>query len=45
MQGPGPAPRQPFALILLRVQDSAIAEMTLFGRPELFAAWGLPTAL
>jgi RNA polymerase sigma-70 factor, ECF subfamily len=45
MQGPGQGPRQPFALILLRVQDGAIAEMTLFGRPELFAAWGLPATM
>jgi RNA polymerase sigma-70 factor (ECF subfamily) len=45
MQGPEHGLRQQFALILLRVQDSAIAEMTLFGRSELFAARGLPTAM
>jgi RNA polymerase sigma-70 factor, ECF subfamily len=37
--------RKAFGLVVLRVEHEAIAEMTLFHRPELFAAWGLPAAM
>jgi RNA polymerase sigma-70 factor (ECF subfamily) len=36
---------KPFALILLRAEQGAIAEMTLFRLPELFAAWDLPATM
>lgn len=45
MSEPGGGQRNPFALIVLRVQDDAVAEMTLFGKPRLFATYGLPAAL
>jgi RNA polymerase sigma-70 factor (ECF subfamily) len=38
-------PRKAFALVVLRVEHEAIAELTLFHSPELFAAWGLPAAV
>ncbi len=41
----GDEPCKAFALVVLRIEDEAIGEMTLFHSPELFAAWGLPAAL
>lgn len=34
-----------FVLTALRVEDSALVEMTAFARPELFATFGLPLVL
>ena len=35
----------PFALIVVRIRDGAIAELVLFRKPEIFSSWGLPPAL
>jgi RNA polymerase sigma-70 factor (ECF subfamily) len=38
-------PPKAFGLVVLRVEYGAIAEMTFFHQPELFAAWGLPASM
>lgn len=44
-RAPGQARRHPFALIVVRVQDDAIAELALFRKPEVFSTWGLPPVI
>ena len=44
-RGPGQSSRLPFALVVLRVRGGAIAELTLFRRPDIFGTWGLPPEL
>jgi RNA polymerase sigma-70 factor, ECF subfamily len=39
------ADHRPFALCLLRLDGGAIAEITLFRRPEMFAAFGLAESI
>ena len=45
VSGRAGGPRKAFALVVLRIEHEAIAEMTLFHSPELFDAWGLPAAM
>ena len=45
LSGRAGGPRKAFALVVLRIEHEAIAEMTLFHMPELFGAWGLPAAM
>ena len=45
LRRPGDSEHRAFALTLLRVERGAIAELTLFHLPELFAAFGLPPAI
>lgn len=42
---PGSTTYEAFGISLLRVEDGLIAELTAFGEPELFAAFGLPAML
>jgi RNA polymerase sigma-70 factor (ECF subfamily) len=42
---PGAATYEAFALTVLRIEEGAIAEITLFRLPELFPAFGLPPTL
>jgi RNA polymerase sigma-70 factor (ECF subfamily) len=36
---------RPLAIDILRVEDGLVAELTIFVRPDLFSAFGLPSAL
>jgi RNA polymerase sigma-70 factor, ECF subfamily len=38
-------PHKAFALVVLRIEHDAIAELTLFHLPDLLAAWDLPAAM
>lgn len=42
---PGRTTYEAFGISVLRVEDGLIAELTAFGEPELFAAFGLPAML
>jgi RNA polymerase sigma-70 factor, ECF subfamily len=44
-QKPGDSAHRQFAIGVLRVDDGAIAEITLFVQPELFASFALPARL
>jgi RNA polymerase sigma-70 factor (ECF subfamily) len=44
-QEPGEAVYRQFGIGVLRVDDGAIAEMALFGQPELFESFALPATL
>ena len=44
-QEPGESMYRQFAIGVLRVDDGAIAEMALFGQPELFESFTLPARL
>jgi hypothetical protein len=45
VSGRAGGPREAFALVVLRIEHEAIAELTLFHSPELFAAWDLPATM
>ncbi|GAA1508231.1 sigma-70 family RNA polymerase sigma factor [Kribbella lupini] len=45
LRQPGEASYRPFGISLLRVEHGRIAELTAFGEPKLFAAFGLPESL
>jgi RNA polymerase sigma-70 factor (ECF subfamily) len=44
-QEPGTTEYLPFAIVVLRVEDGAIAEIDLFQQPELFGSFALPATL